>query len=335
MHAAGFYHEAADGTLQCDLCRHYCRIRPGRSGLCRVRTNIDGRIHSLSFGRAIAQTADPVEKKPLYHFLPGTVTWSFGTPGGNFTCANCQNWYMSQTLPDEAAIPFTSPEKIVENAVRSGCTSISCTYNEPTVFAEYALETMKLAKETGLRTIWVSNGYMSTCCLEAIGPWLDAINIDLKSMDDAFYRRLCGAGVEPVLDNLREIFRQGIHLEISTLVIPGHSDSPAMLERLASFIVRNLGPEVPWHLVPFHPEISWKMQDTPATKTSILESAGTIGRNAGLSYIYSGSAQDDTICVHCGQTLVCRSNNKGRRLIARLDAGGRCPSCKALSPIKD
>jgi pyruvate formate lyase activating enzyme len=335
MHAAEFYHEAAEGTLQCDLCRHYCRIRPDRSGLCRVRTNIEGHLYSLSFGRAVAQAADPVEKKPLYHFMPGTRTWSFGTPGCNFTCANCQNWEISQIVPDEATIPFTSPEKVVENASRAGCDSISCTYTEPTIFAEYALEIMKLAKKAGLRTIWVSNGYMSPNCLDAVGPWIDATNIDLKSMDDAFYRRICGARVEPVLDNLRQIFRSGIHLEITTLIIPGHSDSPIMLERLAGFIARDLSPEVPWHVIPFYPEISWKMQETPVTQPIALESARTIGQEAGLSYIYTGTLNDDTLCANCGQMLVQRRRSLGQTAALRSDAKGRCPSCNALSPIKD
>jgi pyruvate formate lyase activating enzyme len=297
--------------------------------------NIDGRLYSLSFGRAVAQAADPVEKKPLYHFMPGSRTWSFGTPGCNFTCANCQNWDISQAIPEGAAIPFTPPEKIVENAVRAGCPSVSCTYTEPTIFAEYALEIMKLARNAGLRTIWVSNGYMSPNCLDAVGPWLDATNIDLKSMDDAFYRRICGARVDPVLDNLRQIHRSGIHLEITTLVIPGHSDNPLMLERLAGFIARELGPEVPWHIIPFYPEISWKMQQTPATDPIALESARTIGQEAGLSYIYSGAYHNDTLCAHCGRILVRRHRTIDKPAAVRSDAGGRCPTCNALSPIKD
>ncbi|NTU57934.1 MAG: AmmeMemoRadiSam system radical SAM enzyme [Chlorobiaceae bacterium] len=335
MQAAGFYHEAADGTLQCDLCRHYCRIRAGRTGMCRVRRNVDGRLYSLSFGHAIAQAGDPVEKKPLYHFMPGTKTWSFGTPGCNFTCGNCQNWQISQCIPDEARLPVTSPEKIVENALQAGCASIACTYTEPTIFAEYALETMKLAKAAGLRTIWVSNGYMSPNCLDAVSPWLDATNIDLKSMDDAFYRRTCGARVEPVLDNLRHIFRGGIHLEITTLVIPGYSDAPEMLERLAGFIAKDLGPEVPWHVIPFYPEISWKMSATPAAGVSALEMARAIGKSAGLSYIYSGAGSNDTFCTHCGHKLVQRHRTLGNAAAIRFDSGGRCPSCNAHSPIKD
>lgn len=333
MHTASFYHTAPDGVLQCDLCRHYCRIRPGRSGLCRVRRNHDGRLVTLTWGRAVSQSADPVEKKPLYHFMPGSATWSFGTPGCNFTCANCQNWQISQAIPDEETVPFISPEAIVRNALDCGCPSISCTYTEPTIFAEYALDVMKLAKEAGLKTIWVSNGYLSSLCLETIQPWLDAINVDLKSMDDAFYRRLCGARLSPVLDDLRRIRESGIHLEITTLVIPGHSDNPDMLERLARFITGELGSETPWHLIPFYPEISWKMHETPATEPSALETAWQIGRDAGLRHIYSPT-HNDTLCAHCGATLVARNRQFTGANVKRFDAGGHCPSCHAPSPIK-
>ena len=334
MHTASFYHTAPDGVLQCDLCRHYCRIRPGRSGLCRVRKNIDGRLIAITYGRALSQSADPVEKKPLYHFMPGTATWSFGTAGCNFTCANCQNWQISQALPDEETAPFIPPEKIVQNAIRAGCPSISCTYTEPTIFAEYALDVMKLAKESGLKTIWVSNGYLSPLCLDTIHPWLDAINVDLKSMDDAFYRRLCGARLAPVLDSLRQIRKSGIHLEITTLVIPGHADDPAMLERLAGFIADELGSDVPWHLIPFYPEISWKMHETPGTEPSVLETAWQIGRNAELQYVYSAS-HNATLCSHCGATLVARERQFIGAQVKRFDAGGRCPSCNQPSPVKN
>jgi pyruvate formate lyase activating enzyme len=333
MREANFYHAAPDGVLQCDLCRHYCRIRPGSSGLCRVRRNVDGKLFTLTWGRAVSQAADPVEKKPLHHFMPGTQTWSLGTPGCNFKCANCQNWEISQALPDET-IPLIAPEAIVRNAVRAGCSSISCTYTEPTMFAEYALDVMKLARQAGLRNIWVSNGYFSKNCLDAIAPWLDAVNVDLKSMDDAFYRRLCGARLAPVLDSLRLIRKNGIHLEITTLVIPGQSNDPAMLERLAGFIAHDLGTDVPWHVIPFYPEISWKMQDTPPTSADAIEAAYEIGRRAGLSYVYAGS-HSDTRCVECGARLVARSRQFIGAKVERFDANGRCPACRAPSPIRD
>ena len=334
MREANFYHAAPGGALQCDLCRHYCRIRPGGNGLCRVRRNVDGKLFTFAWGRAVSQAADPVEKKPLHHFMPGTTTWSFGTPGCNFRCANCQNWEISQAVPDDS-MPLVAPEVIVQNALRAGCPSISCTYTEPTIFAEYALDVMQLARQAKLRNIWVSNGYLSKNCLDAIAPWLDAINVDLKSMDDAFYRRLCGARLSPVLDSLRQIRQSGIHLEITTLVIPGHSDDPAMLERLARFIASELGADVPWHVIPFFPEISWKMQETPPTTASVIEAAYEIGRRAGLSYIYAGSAHTDTLCARCGARLVARSRQFSGYRIERFDTGERCPTCHAPSPIRD
>ncbi len=334
MHAAEFCHETPDGKIQCDLCSHFCRIMPGRSGICKVRSNIGGTLFSLNFGAALSPAAEPIENMPLYHFMPGSTTWSFGAPGCNFTCANCQEWQISRQAPDEPGIPFTPPEVVVENALRAGSRSISCTCTEPTVFAEYALEIMKLAKTAGLRCVWASNGYMSPNLLEAVGPWLDAVNIDLKSMDDAVYRRTCGARVEPVLGNLRRIAASGIHLEVTTLLIPGHSDSPGMLERLAGFIACDLGHEVPWHLVPFSPVISRHMRDTPATPPASLESAWTIGRKAGLWYIYCGKAHSDTVCPGCGHTAIERRPWSFGQPVVQLDDNGRCPSCHASLSIK-
>lgn len=333
MHTAGFCHITPDGVIQCDLCRHYCRIPSGRTGLCRVRKNINGTLVALTWGRAVAQGADPVEKKPLYHFMPASLTWSFSAPGCNFTCVNCQNWQISQSLPGDETIPFTTPEEIVTNALEAGCSSISCTWTEPTVYAEYAIDVMKLSKEAGLRNIWVSNGYLSKNCLDAIRPWLDAINVDLKSMDDAFYRRMCGARVAPVLDSLRQISSSGIHLEITTLIIPGHSDEPAMLERLADFIVHDIGKETPWHLTPFYPDSSWKMKDLQATASESLEIAGTIGIRAGLSHVYAGESRNNTCCSHCGTTLVRRERSFRGFEVERFDKDGQCPVCLASSPL--
>lgn len=333
MREAEFCHGTPDGKIQCDLCSHYCRILPGRSGLCRVRYNTGGRLYSLNFGSAVSQAADPIEKKPLNHFMPGTRTWSFGAPGCNFSCANCQNWQISQATPQELALPLTDPVEIVRNALASACPSISCTYTEPTIYAEYAIEVMKLAKSSGLRTVWISNGFMSPLCIDAITPWLDAINVDLKSMDDAFYRRVCGARVEPVLDNLRRLSRSGIHLEVTTLVIPGNSDDPGMLERLCSFIAGELGPDVPWHAIPFFPEISWKMPDLPPTSPAMLETAWKIGGKAGLRYIYSGDGHTDTLCPRCGATVIRRAPRSFSATEARLDRNGRCVACGEPLPI--
>jgi pyruvate formate lyase activating enzyme len=335
MIAAGFCHDLHDKTVQCDLCHHFCLIRPGSSGICHVRKNVDGRLMTLNFGQPAARAVDPVEKKPLYHFMPGSWTYSLGTRGCNFTCSNCQNWEISQEEADETGDPSVSPETIVDSALREACPSISYTYTEPTVFAEYALAIMKLARQRGLKNIWVSNGYMAPDCLDAVEPWLDAVNIDLKSMDDRFYRQVCGARLQPVLDNLHRIAGSGIHLEITTLVIPGHSDSAEMFGRLARFVAADLGSHTPWHVIPFYPEISWKMTGLPSTSAETLSAAYLIGKKAGLSYIYAGPGHNDTLCPACGATVIERHRFNRWSNIIRLDVNGRCPSCSATAFIKD
>ncbi|NTU93117.1 MAG: AmmeMemoRadiSam system radical SAM enzyme [Chlorobiaceae bacterium] len=334
MRRADFCHETPDGKIQCDLCCHFCRILPGRSGICKVRRNIAGSLFSLNFGAVVTASADPVEKKPLHHFMPGSTTWSFGAPGCNFTCANSQNWQNSQATPDGLSIPVTPPETVVADALRAGCRSISCTSTEPTIYAEYALEVLKLARDSGLGTIWVSNGYLSPLCLDTIMPWVDAINVDLKSMDDAFYRRNCGARLEPVLDNLRRISRSGMHLEVTTLLIPGQSDHPSMIERMTGFIADELGRGVPWHIIPFRPGISRKMQEIAASSRESIETAWEIGRKAGLFFIYSGEGHSDTVCPRCGRTAIQRHPRIFGTTVVSVDTEGGCPSCHASLSIK-
>lgn len=334
MISAGFHHELGNGSVQCDLCHHFCRILPGRSGSCRVRKNIDGRLFSLNYGYPVSAHVDPVEKKPLYHFLPGSWTYSIGTLGCNFACANCQNWEISQASTEELNISYTGPDTVVREAVKAGCPSIAYTYNEPTVFAEYALAIMKPARQQGLKNIWVSNGYMSSLCLDAVEPWLDAANIDLKSMDSGFYQNQCNAQLQPVLDNLRRLARSQVHLEITTLIIPGLSDSPAMLEKLVQFIAEELGPHVPWHIIPFNPDISWKLTDVPPAGSAAVELAWTLGKQAGLFYIYSLS-HTDTLCPQCGASVVERHWFNRWHNIIRADVNTRCPACSAQAYIKD
>ncbi len=320
---AQFYHLLPDRTVQCDLCHHFCRLRQERSGVCSTRLNRGGKLFTLNYGRPATAGADPVEKKPLYHFLPGTRTFSTGTFGCNFTCANCQNHEISQQSGEAVTVPFRSPDSIVEDAIEHNCPSVSYTYNEPTTFAEYALDIMTSARSAGLKNIWISNGYMSDNCLDEVEPLLDATNIDLKSMDDSFYRRICGAFLNPVLKNLKRLSATGIHIEITTLLIPGHSESPDMLKRLAGFIRDELGAETPWHISAFHPEISWKMHDTPQTTPDMLELAYNIGKNAGLLYVYVSGSHQDTLCPGCGKTVIRR---RGYNTI-RFDSNGRCPDC--------
>lgn len=320
---AEFYHSLPENTVQCDLCYHFCRIRDGRPGFCRIRINRGGKLITLNYGHPVSISKDPVEKKPLYHFLPGSSTLSVGTLGCNFRCGNCQNWEISQRSGENVKLPFRSPDSIVQKALDTGCRSISFTYNEPTTFAEYALDIMKPARIAGLKNIWVSNGYMSDICLDAVQPLLDAINIDLKSMDESFYRRICSTLQHPVTSNLKSLARSNVHIEVTTLLIPEFSGSPEMLRRLAGFIAGELGTQTPWHISAFVPEISWKMTDSDATSAEAIERAFEIGRKAGLTYVYDTMKHQDTICPQCRTLVIQRIGHT----TLRLDNNGNCPGC--------
>jgi pyruvate formate lyase activating enzyme len=298
-----------------------------------LRQNINGRLYLLAYGCVAAVNLDPIEKKPLFHFLPGSLTYSFGTLGCNFRCANCQNYDLSQFARSEKAGPKISwgldlsPAEIVKSALKAKCPSISYTYNEPTVFLEYALDTMKLAKAKGLKNVWVSNGYMSPETLEIILPYLDAINIDIKSFDDEFYRTNCGARLEPVLANCRRLVKAKVWLEITTLVIPGLSDQEKMLSQIARFIRSELGDFVPWHVSAFSGEISWKLKHLPATPPTAVKRAYDIGRKEGLAYVYTGNIwgaeTENTFCANCGRSVIKRAGYN----IERLDKNGHCRAC--------
>lgn len=328
MPEAKFYKKLEKMAVACELCHHYCQIKDGLVGICRVRKNINGQLFSLVYGQPAAMNIDPIEKKPLFHFQPGSLAFSLGTLGCNFRCANCQNWEISQTVaPDQPLSSLISPKKIIKQAIGSGCQSMAYTYNEPTVFAEYALDIMKLAKRNNLKNVWVSNGYMSPACLKAILPYLDAANIDLKSMDEKFYQKICRAKLKPVLNNLIDLRKARVHLEITTLIIPQLSDDPTRLKRLARFIADELGTNVPWHVSRFSPEISWKLKDTPATPEKIILEAHQIGKNAGLKYVYVGNLhntdKENTYCPKCGQLAIERLGYN----ITKYDKNGRCPKC--------
>ncbi|MDD4332843.1 MAG: AmmeMemoRadiSam system radical SAM enzyme [Patescibacteria group bacterium] len=329
---AKFYTKLNNKTVQCNLCHHFCKIQDGNVGICGVRKNENGILESLVYGYPVAINIDPIEKKPLFHFLPGSYTYSLGTFGCNFRCANCLNWDISQkklkSLPaEEAGQKYFTPKEIVETALENNCQSISYTYNEPTIFAEYALDIMKLAKKNKLKNIWVSNGFMSDECLEAIIPYLDAVNIDLKSIDDKFYQKYCGAKVKPVLKNLKKLKAEQIHTEITSLIIPTLSDDTKMLKGLAEFIVKELGAETPWHISKFSPEISWKLKDLSPTPNEAIYRAYEIGKNVGLKYIYAGNMPGDekenTYCPACGELAIRRFDYN----IERFDNHGHCAKC--------
>lgn len=331
MKEAQFYEKLKNNEVQCQLCHHLCNIKENKVGVCGVRKNKNGNLYSLNFGYPIAQNIDPVEKKPLFHFQPGSITYSIGNPGCNFQCQNCQNWQISQADDLEKQIQdldFVSPVKIVEEAIGNDCQSISYTYTEPTIFAEYALEIMKLASENGLKNIWVSNGYMTENCLGAILPYLDAINVDLKSMDENFYKKNCGAKLEPVLENLKILKEEQIHVEITTLLIPNLTDDEYMLKTLAEFISEDLGRETPWHISKFSPQSAWKLEEIEETQESSLYNAYEIGKEAGLKYVYLGNMPGDqkenTYCPKCGDLAIRRLGYH----IERLDDNGLCPNCE-------
>ena len=292
------YKKLTNSKVLCQTCNHYCLIENDKVGKCGARQNKNGTLFSLVYGRPCAVNIDPIEKKPLYHFLPATKTLSIATVGCNFTCHACQNHQISQIprgvlsgTPEiyRGPSPVNSPAGIVGLAIKNGCPSISYTYTEPTVFLEYAFDIMKLAKQAGLKNIWVSNGYFSPQTLELILPYLDAANIDLKSFDENFYQKYCGGRLAPVLENLKALKKAGVWLEITTLIIPTLNDSPAIFEQIAEFIKNDLGPKIPWHISRFSPEISWKLKHLPATPLSTLETAQKIAQKHGLQNVHLGN----------------------------------------------
>jgi pyruvate formate lyase activating enzyme len=321
------YEKEQEDAVICNLCAHRCYIPAGREGICKVRENRAGVLYTLVYDRLISACIDPVEKKPLFHFLPGSSSYSIATVGCNFHCRYCQNWEISQ-LPrlSKNTIPGQkfSPKEIVGLATAGGCQSIAYTYTEPTIFFELAYDTAKLAAAAGLKNIFVTNGYMTAEALEMIRPYLHAANIDLKGFDDKRYRRISGAKLQPVLDSIVLTKQLGIWVEVTTLVVPGHNDSADELRQIALFL-RNLDPEIPWHLSAFFP--AYMMMEVEPTDRESLLRAWEIGKDAGLRHVYCGNIpgiHEDTICHVCQEKLIRR---RGFRVeINRLDHG-RCPSC--------
>jgi len=294
MKEALFYQKLDGQRVKCGLCHQFCQIDQGKRGLCGVRENQKGALYTLNYGRVIAAQVDPVEKKPLYHFLPGTQTFSLATVGCNFRCSHCQNADISQASKEgyffeRQEIPGQdmAPEQIVQQAYALGCPSISYTYTEPTIFFEFALDCMKMANREGLINIWVSNGYTSQEALKMAKPYLDAANIDLKFWRNETYIKICGAALQPILDNLIWYKKSGIWLEVTTLIIPGLNDSQADLEGMAGFIKRELGADTPWHVSAFFP--TYKLTDKPPTPPATVLLAQKIGHQAGLKNVYPGN----------------------------------------------
>ncbi|MBM4284662.1 MAG: AmmeMemoRadiSam system radical SAM enzyme [Deltaproteobacteria bacterium] len=327
---ARFYEKLEENKVRCHLCAHECKIEPGKRGLCHVRENRDGVLSTLVYGRIIAANLDPIEKKPLFHFLPGSLSYSIATVGCNFMCLHCQNFDISQyprrhggRIIGEAR----TPQMIVDDAVLSGSAGISYTYTEPTVFMEFAQDVGELARRRGLKNVFVSNGFMTAESAGACAGFLDADNVDLKSFRDDFYRKVCKARLTPVLETIERLHRAGVWLEVTTLVIPGLNDSPEELGEIARFL-RSLSPGIPWHVSAFHP--THEMLDRPRTPAATLLKAREIGLAAGLRYVYTGNIPgqggENTVCYACGALLVERL---GYRIRGNFLQEGRCPQCQA------
>ncbi len=323
---AMLYERLESGLVRCSLCAHRCTIKPGRRGICGVRENEDGTLYTLVYADAIAAHVDPIEKKPIYNFLPGTRSFSIATVGCNFHCRFCQNAEISQAPREGLALRGEEllPEHVVRAAKSYACDSIAYTYTEPTVFFEYAYDTAKLAQGEGIKNIFVTNGYMTLEALKEIERYLDAANVDLKSFDDGFYRRMCGARLEPVLETIQAMHERGVWVEVTTLLIPGLNDSDDELAQIARFLA-GISPDIPWHVSRFTPR--YRMLDRPPTPGDTMHRAAEIGAQAGLRYVYVGNVRgnryENTFCPSCGAVAIGRV---GYDTTLNLD-GNRCASC--------
>lgn len=323
---AMFYERQEEDLVQCHLCNHHCKIKEGKRGICGVRENQAGTLYSLVYGKLIAGAVDPIEKKPLFHFLPGTRSYSVATVGCNFRCLNCQNYHISQMPKPQKPIlgNEVSPGEIVESAKRDRCESIAYTYTEPTVFFEYAYETAKRASVEGIQNVFVTNGYITEEALKTISPYLNAANIDLKSSSEEFYRKICGARVEPILEAIKLYKKMGIWIEITTLIIPSLNDSEENFRKIAEFI-KKVDDGIPWHITRFYP--TYELSDYPPTPMSSLKRAKKIGLEVGLRHIYQGNIPgegENTHCHNCGELLIERY---GYRIVHYHLDGSKCPNC--------
>ncbi len=327
MREAMLWEPLGDSRVRCNLCAHRCVIPEGKRGICLVRENRGGKLYTLVYNRIVSQALDPIEKKPLFHFLPGSAALSIATVGCNFRCDFCQNWEISQYPHEHGGAVIgerVSPELLVRQAKSAGAQVIAYTYTEPTVFFELAYDTARLAAAEGLKNVFVSNGYLTEETAREIAPYLHGINIDLKSFSDEFYRRHCGATLQPVLDTIELMVKLGIWVEVTTLIIPGWNDSDDELSWIAQFLA-GVSPDIPWHISRFIP--AYKVFDRPPTPLDTLRRASEIGREAGLKYVYIGNIPgegEDTVCPHCGEVLIRR---RGFYVLENKLTGGRCPKC--------
>ncbi len=328
MREAMFWEKAVGGKVKCGLCRFRCLIAEGHRGVCGVRENRGGVLYTLVYGRSIAENVDPIEKKPLFHYHPGSLSYSVATVGCNFRCLHCQNAQISQwtRTPDPIPGHDLPPAEIVRRAREAGCRSIAYTYTEPTIFYEYAYDTAVLALREGVGNVFVTNGYTTPEALEHIAPYLDAANVDLKGFSEKFYKEVAGATLQGVLETLKDYKRLGIWIEVTTLIIPGYNDSDADLKGIAGFVARELDRETPWHVTAFYP--TYKLREAPPTPVETLRRARQIGLDAGLKYVYEGNVPgeggENTSCPACKKVVIER---RGFRLGRTYVQGGRCGHC--------
>jgi pyruvate formate lyase activating enzyme len=331
LREALFYTPLEDGVVRCDLCPTRCILENGQQGMCRARANVGGKLRSITFGRPVAIHVDPVEKKPLFHVLPGSRAFSVATVGCNLGCVFCQNFEISQATPENLRHREIPPQQLVALSVREGCDGIAYTYTEPTVFFEYMLETGKLARAKGLKNYWITCGQIEEAPLLELCRVLDAANVDLKGFSDEFYVKYCDAHLFPVLRTLKILRQQKVYFEITNLVIPGANDEPDMIRDMCRWIVKVLGPDTPLHFSRFHP--AYKLTRRPATPVSTLIRAREIARAEGLHFVFIGNVRDpgfeDSICPICGKTVIERAGYYVRTNNVR---DGRCRFCGAPVP---
>jgi pyruvate formate lyase activating enzyme len=328
---ATYFQRLDQGAVLCTLCPNRCRLSPGDRSVCRSRVNLEGSLYSLAYGNACSANVDPIEKKPLYHFLPATSAFSIAAAGCNFRCLNCQNWEISQVRPEDVRHLDLFPAAVVQAAEKSGCKSIAYTYSEPTTFYEYMVDTATLARSRGIKNVWISNGYINREPLSALCGGLDGANVNLKSISDEVYRRLNGGRLQPVLDTFATLHRQGVHFEMTHLVVPGYGDSDAMIRRMCAWILAHVGPDHPLHFLRFFPR--YRLDRLAPTPVATLIRFRELAMAEGIHYVYLGNVPGDagnhTFCHHCRRLLVER---QGYHIPTFEIIDGRCRFCQTPIP---
>lgn len=330
---AMLYDKLEGNKVRCRVCSHRCIVAHGKRGFCRVRENRNGTFYTLIYNTVSSEAVDPIEKKPLFHFYPGTLAYSLGTIGCNFRCAHCQNWTISQIEIDEACTVEITPTEAVQRAITTGARTITWTYNEPTIWYEYTYDCARLAKEAGIATAYITNGYITAEALEHISPYLDAFRVDIKAFTEEFYRSVASAKLGPVLESTKLARELGMHVEVVNLVIPGHNDSAQEIRSMVRWIYGNLGADTPLHFTRFHPQ--YRMSDASPTPMRKLEEAYHIAREEGMRFVYIGNMPchdyENTYCPKCGMLLIKR--NVFSLLEYNINTKGTCPRCEEVIPI--